>query len=418
MKVTQLYTYPIKSLRGTPLPSAHLSRHGLPYDRHFMLLKVDHDASGQQTLRNMHVPHFPEMCLFTTELDTGIRSEEAGGTDDEGCSGGRVVVTYNPPAPTPTPTSSSSTPNSTTGSTTGMSLEIPLHPHTHALRNLAITMHRSPVVGYDMGEPYNSWFSARLGYAVVLAYIGGERRAVLGSFAPAGTAGDSRDGCYYYWLWLVLVFMGGLLCLGYLAGSMTSPLTLALALVIPSAAAAGINWTRKPSQKKETLTFSDCAPYLLISTTSVANVSTRLPDGEEMDATKFRPNIVVSGAETAFEEDYWGELAISPSGTRIEKSKKERDGLRLILTANCVRCQSLNVDYATGRFGAGEAGAVLKKLMRDRRVDRGARYSPVFGRYGFLESEGDEREICVGDEVVVGRVNAERSVYDWPGLSN
>lgn len=282
-------------------------------------------------------------------------------------------------------------------------------------------MHRSPVVGYDMGEPYNSWFSAWLGYAVVLAYIGGERRAVLGSFAPSttgstGGVGNFRgNGYYYHWLRLGLVFLGGLLSLGYLAGSRTGPLALLLALVIPAAAAAtGTHWTRKrnPSQKKETLTFSDCAPYLLISTTSVADVSARLPDDEEMDLTKFRPNIVVSGAERPFEEDYWGELAISPSGTWTEKSKEERKGFRLILTANCVRCQSLNVDYATGRFGAGPAGAVLKKLMRDRRVDRGARYSPVFGRYGFLgEDGGAGREICVGDEVVVGRVDAERSVY-------
>jgi hypothetical protein len=324
-----------------------------------------------------------------------------------------VVVTYNPPATTPTPSSTGSgTSTAETGSPGNRSkaLEIPLHPDTSALHQLPITMHRSPVVGYDMGEPYNSWFSAWLGYAVVLAYIGGERRAVLGSFAPSTTGSSGGVG---YWLWLVLVSLGGLLCLGYLVGSTTSPLSLLLALVIP-AAATGTHWTRErnTSQKKETLTFSDCAPYLLISTTSVADVSARLPDDGEMDLTKFRPNIVVSGAEMPFEEDYWGELAISPSGTWTEKSKEEREGFRLILTANCVRCQSLNVDYATGRFGAGEAGAVLKKLMRDRRVDRGARYSPVFGRYGFLGDDGGEgREICVGDEVVVGKVNAERSVY-------
>ena len=58
----------------------------------------------------------------------------------------------------------------------------------------------------------------------------------------------------------------------------------------------------------------------------------------------------------------------------------------------------------------GEAGTVLKKLMKDRRVDRGARFSPVFGRYSFLGRGFDDEEIRVGDVVEVVARGVERSV--------
>lgn len=50
--------------------------------------------------------------------------------------------------------------------------------------------------------------------------------------------------------------------------------------------------------------------------------------------------------------------------------------------ADC-RCLSTQVDYTTGASVA-PARQPLKLLMRDRRVDSGVRYSPVFGRYGFI----------------------------------
>lgn len=151
-------------------------------------------------------------------------------------------------------------------------------------------------------------------------------------------------------------------------------------------------------RREDRITFADCAPYLVISETSVDNVSARLSDGEGMDRTKFRPNIVVSGAETAFEEDFWTALGIGSHGAR------------LLLTGNCVRCQSLNVDFRTGKMGTGEAGGVFKKLMKDRRVDRGARFSPVFGRYSFLDRGAAGEAIRVGDEVEVLARGEERTV--------
>ena len=83
------------------------------------------------------------------------------------------------------------------------------------------------------------------------------------------------------------------------------------------------------------------------------------------------------------------------------------------MTSNCGRCSSLNVDYDTGKQAEGELGTVLKKLQKDRRVDSGTRWSPIFGRYGFLEGE-KELEVKIGDEIKVSMRNAERSVWDWP----
>jgi glycine hydroxymethyltransferase len=61
-------------------------------------------------------------------------------------------------------------------------------------------------------------------------------------------------------------------------------------------------------------------------------------------------------------------------------------------------------------MGTDESGTVLKKLMKDRRVDKGARFSPVFGRYSFLEPRGNGTNLRVGDEVVVAERGKERTV--------
>ncbi|GLB10823.1 hypothetical protein AtubIFM57258_007235 [Aspergillus tubingensis] len=309
-----LYTYPIKSLQGVPISSATFTRTGFPYDRHYMLLKVL--PNGEY--KNMHVPHFPEMSLFYTDIIHGDDGKKATGSGSS-----RIVVTHRPP---PADDQSQSQ----------RKLEVPLVPNTAGLKEVEVVMHQSPTKGYIMGEEYNGWFRA------------------------TGAAG-------------AVVWYG-----------------------------AG-----RQNKKEEQITFADTAPYLIVSRTSVEDVSARLAGDEEMDVTKTRPNIVISGAETAFEEDFWAEVQIGEPGSA-----------RLLLTANCIRCQSLNVDYTTGKMGTGESGTVLKKLMKDRRVDKGAKFSPVFGRYGFLDGGSDGRTVRVGDAVVVARRVKERTVYDWPGLTN
>lgn len=349
-----------------------------------MLLKVEAGENGSpSTLKNMHIPHFSEMSLFQTDI-------EFPKTDND-C--GRVIVTHRSP-----------------GSRESQKLEVPLQPDVAGLEPLQIVMHRSPTTGYDMGAQYNEWFSERFGYAVKLAYLGSHSREVLGTLAPGkrkkslplpGWTLMSTEGIGK-WLnpMLATAIAAKAICMIQEAVQEKPPLiNAAFLFAVLAPVAVTVSYLLSTHSPEDRITFADCAPYLLISETSVSNVSARLPEGEEMDRTKFRPNIVVSGAENAFEEEFWSTLTVGPDLTR------------LFLRGNCVRCQSLNVDFTTGQIGTDESGNVLKKLMKDRRVDRGAKYSPVFGRYSFLDPAGAGTRICVGDEVGVSQKSAERTVF-------
>ncbi|KAJ6134349.1 hypothetical protein N7523_000671 [Penicillium sp. IBT 18751x] len=383
----QLYVYPIKSLRGTTVPEGTLTPLGLEWDRRFMLLKVESTEEGT-ALKNMHVPHYPEMSLFQTAIEPPKNEADNG----------KLIVTYTP----------AEAPNKET-----RKLEIPLRmtsQQVKSMKSFPITMHQSPTTGYDMGPEYNEWFSACFGYPVILAYLGTNTRRILGTLAPRKRnkepiwttwwreVSDPRDKEGILIGLLATYVIGSLLWNGYeIVHGVTSALNTKTYLNTFAAVSTLIGLHLMSLRRREDrIGFADCAPFLVISETSVNNVSGRLPDGEEMDRTKFRPNIVVSGAENAFEEDFWTELAIGAK-------------TRLLLTGNCVRCQSLNVDYGTGKMGTGESGSVLKKLMKDRRVDPGARFSPVFGRYSFL-GRGTGERIRVGDEVMVVKRGQEHTV--------
>ena len=249
------------------------------------------------------------------------------------------------------------------------STKIPLTPDCSNLKVVDLSLHRSPTKAYNMGEPYNSWFSSCFGYDVRLVYLGPHLRPVLGNLSPNAKNGQSSGKS-----WMASI-----------AASITDP---------------------KPKDE-EGITFADVAPYLVVTEESVNDVSGRLAQGTKMDVTKFRPNIVLSGATAAYDEDFWGGLKI----ISLEEGTAANN-IQLILTQNCARCQSINIDYSTGAQGVDESGKVLKKLMKDRRVDAGTKYSPIFGRYGFLGSnEFSGRTIAVGDEVEVCMRNEERTKF-------
>ncbi|KAE8145149.1 MOSC domain-containing protein [Aspergillus avenaceus] len=391
MKISQLYIYPIKSLRGVSVPQAILTDAGLENDRRFMLLKVKQDGNGNKRLQNMHVPHFTEMCLFLTDVIFPT----------ENTNNGKILITYRPP-------------DAKDDSDSQIKLlEVPMNPDVSGLEELCVTIHQSPTKGYNMGTKYNNWFSECFGYEVVLVYLGPHWRRVLGSFPPGKCQVHCQDmvpvisksSMVILSLLSLLLNIFGVPMMQRDASMMALPNLAATITVIGLATVTNIYLSRGSRRKEEKITFADTAPYMLVSETSVEEVSSRLAGDEEMDLTKFRPNIVVTGAKAAYEEDFWAELLVG-------------GGARLLMTANCIRCQSVNVDYATGKMGRGESGSVFKKLMKDRRVDKGAKFSPVFGRYGFLDQGCKDVPICVGDEVHVSRIVEERTTYDWPGLTN
>ncbi|KAH9861582.1 hypothetical protein J1614_011332 [Plenodomus biglobosus] len=251
-------------------------------------------------------------------------------------------------------------------------IQIPLEPDTEKLEPFEVNLHSSPTSAFKMPEKYNTWFSACFGYDVLLVHIGPNRRAVLfQNMQPLEP----------------------------------DPLTRFLKKHVPFTSsyveqAMGLHQTAGWQ-----ITFADCAPYLICSQTSLEDVSSRLPPGQEMDMTKFRPNIVVAGAFEPYQEDYWGKVTIN-------------NGAELTMAHNCVRCKSINVDYATGKDGTPDspAGDVLKKLQADRRIDIGAKWSPVFGRYSFWDQKRPSQVVRVGDRVNVSKVNEGLTVWSWPNL--
>ncbi|KAH8651898.1 hypothetical protein BGZ60DRAFT_436470 [Tricladium varicosporioides] len=321
MKVTQLYIYPIKSLRGISVSTASLCAQGLALDRRYVLLQRGPDGHW----RNMFVGYQPEMALFHCSLDAINNA---------------FTVTYHKPTPPIThPDPELST-----------ALEIPIEPDFSSLEKISVEMHTSSSYpAYRMPEYINSWFTSWLGYEVVLAYLG-DGLGIRDNSTPASQ----------HWIQQLLP-------------------------VIPENTLKDVN-------------FSDTAALLVVSEASLRDLHPRI--GEDVILEKFRPNIVVDGDELSeWDEDFWGELLIGENEERV------------ILTSNCARCVSINVDLEKGVMGEGESGKLLKKLMKDRRVDKGKKWEPIFGRYGFPMHEGD---INVGDEVVVSKTNEERTV--WNGI--
>lgn len=383
-----------------PLKTARLDKQGLEHDRRFMLLKVRDDGSFQ----NVQIIYFPECARLFQAID-----------------GDDIVVTHRPTG------AEKNGSNASGQSRIDTELRVPLRPDTASLETVDIQLYGAETRAYRMGaEPYDQWFSECLGYEVLLVYIGDGRRRILAhsprqeaeanktSTAPIKASSSS---------WLSSIS-------SYITGR-------------PQTSEGKRPGDNNNEEDDDWLTFNEAAPYLVASQASLRDVSSRLPPGETADMMRFRPNIVVDGDEvTSWDEDYWGELLVSPSscdgggGGDDETSKQDKDDIgsgnrtcRLALTANCGRCLSVNIDYETGRMAEGEAGMVLKKLMRDRRVDAGHKWSPIFGRYAHLlpGSKGDgvmtaaghqgasaRTAIAVGDEVKVTKRNAERTVWRWP----
>lgn len=293
-----------------------------------MLLKSAPEE--EKKLKNMQISKFPQMCLFHTSIHSNTLT----------------VQYWCPEAKKFT-----------------HELKIPLKPSLEGLSKLDVEMYGSNNSSYDMGEEHNSWFSARFGFPVVLAYWGGNPRRVLGN-RPGRPAAEVP------------------------VSTLTSNLLRRAAPKL----------SEKIYGEDHAIAFNDVAPYLIVSEESGHDASQRLPDGVDMQICKFRGNIVVRNSRAAFDEDFWAELTLE-------------NGIRFLLTANCIRCMSLVVDYETGKSGGGETKDVYKLLAKDRRVDQQSKWSPVFGRYGFVEKEGCGGELMVGEKAVVSRRNKERTVF-------
>jgi uncharacterized protein YcbX len=358
MQVSRLLTYPIKSLRAVELDSSELTQLGFPYDRRFMLLEVTRDEGDVVKYTNIHIAYYHKAALFHPSL---IMPGHDPITEP-----GKIIVSFRPPQDE------------------SREITIPLTPETTDLNVIEVVMHKSVTRAYVMEQKYNDFFSSCFGVQVVLAYLGEHLRPVRMSHetrdpASVGRWREHDEKPQKGWL-----------------ESLSS---------ITSAASSYVMGAGEGDPKTEPrITFADCAPYLIASERSMDDLHRRLPEGELMDITKFRPNIIVSGAEEPWEEDFWTELTVGET-------------TQIACVQNCGRCQSVNVDYATGALGANEAGKMLKMMQKDRRVDPGMKYSPIFGRYAFIGPQARGDLISVGDTVKVSKRSEERTVFGKLSLS-
>jgi uncharacterized protein YcbX len=294
-------------------------------------------AKPDGTYENMAVSKMPEMTQFLQEF-------ENYGTNDAA-----INVTY----------------RAYGDAEKAKTIQIPLLPDTESLEPYQVTMHSSPTPAFLMPAEYSSWFSSCFGYDVILVYLGDNRRPVMfEDMQPLEP----------------------------------DPLTLFLKKHVPIVGEYVDRLVGPRQTEQWRLTFADCAPYLITSKTSLDDLSSRMPAGEEVDMRKFRPNIVIEGANEPWQEDYWGKVTIN----------QKTD---IIMAHNCVRCTSVNLDYDTGKPATGAAGEVLKRMQKDRRIDIGAKWSPVFGRYSFWDPKRPSQTIKVGDKVNVTKVNEGLTVW-------
>ncbi|OLN88167.1 hypothetical protein CCHL11_00364 [Colletotrichum chlorophyti] len=383
MEIKAIYFYPIKALRPIPLPSATLTPQGIIHDRSYMLFKLNPDSS----LVKLQLDKFPQCALFSQEL---VSSASSSATTDG--AGDIILVRYHTPSP----------PLISHHPLQDATLSVPLVPNTSDLTSIDVDLHGSPASALRMGDPYDTFFSACFGFPTILVHIGSGRRPVLGTFAPPAPGAQQLQQ----------------------QPSLSSFIKSHLPSITKTA----------PEKDRHWLTFSDVAPYLITSTSSLTHPSflhfqTPSPTNFEI-MPKFRPNIVVHDpAEPPFAEDFWAELTLPSTSITFSPRHSEtakpptKPKAKLLLTANCGRCTSLNVSYALGRPGPGPEGKLLATLMKDRRVDPGHKYSPVFGRYAFLSvEEGDASfdarhmtiRLHVGDHLVVTKRNKKRTTFDWP----
>lgn len=289
------------------------------------------------TWQNMTIGHFSDMSQFIQEF-------ENYGTNDA-----TIKVTY----------------RAYGDEEKAKTIRIPLVPDIEKLEDFHVNMHGSPTDAFNMGEKYSEWFTSCFGYDVVLVYIGTEnkRPVIFEDMQPLKP----------------------------------DPLTAFFKKNIPFLGKQ-VEKLMGLQTEEWRIKFQDCAPFLITSKTSLDDVSSRL-EGEKMDMVKFRPNIVLEGANDPWQEDYWAKIIIN--------QKTE-----MIMAHNCVRCKSINLDYDTGKLGVGPSGEVLKRLQKDRRIDIGAKWSPVFGRYTFWSPNGPKSQtIKVGDRVNVTKVNEGFTIW-------
>jgi uncharacterized protein YcbX len=132
-------------------------------------------------------------------------------------------------------------------------------------------------------------------------------------------------------------------------------------------------------KKDDHVSFADGYPFLLIGESSLGDLNSRLE--EPLPMNRFRPNFVVSGAES-FAEDAWKKIQIGETAFHVVKP--------------CARCVITTIDQQAGEKDGKEP---LKTLAGFRIPKRSLKQKILFGQNLIAEKAGDI--LRVGDKIEV-----------------
>lgn len=121
LKLSEIWTYPVKSLGGIPLQSSIVREKGLPYDRRWMLV----DENGIFLTQRVN----PTMALFKTILN-----------------GRDISIRYQ-----------------------NDSIDLPSAPRT--TQQQSVTIWNDTVMAYEVSPQHSQWFSDRLGFRCRLVHF-------------------------------------------------------------------------------------------------------------------------------------------------------------------------------------------------------------------------------------------------------
>jgi len=129
------------------------------------------------------------------------------------------------------------------------------------------------------------------------------------------------------------------------------------------------------------VSFADAFPYLLISEASLNGLNGKIKakGSQPVPMNRFRPNLVVAGADAPHEEDRWQQIQIGEATFDLPKL--------------CARCSIPNVNQKTG----DRQKEPTKTLSTYRFWDRGI----WFGQNAIQTGGGQDVRLSVGDEVKI-----------------